>query len=76
MNPMVMMMAAAAQNMQNSIMNLGGGLISPAINYKYNKKLQDRAFAHQIKMYKNQHQWEVEDLRKAGLNPILRPVFS
>lgn len=52
-------------------MNTGIGAISSAMNYHYNKKLQDRAFAHQIKMYKNQNQWRVQDLRKAGLNPIL-----
>ena len=26
---------------------------------------------HQKEVMKNRHQWEVEDLRKAGLNPIL-----
>lgn len=53
------------------MLNFGGGLLSSAIQYKYQKELQDRAFKHQIKMFKNAHQWEVDDLRDAGLNPIL-----
>lgn len=64
---LVALVAGSAQN----FMNIGGGLFSSALQYKYNKKLQDRAFEHQIRMFQNQHQWEVDDLRKAGLNPIL-----
>lgn len=31
----------------------------------------NKAYTRQKEMMKNAHQWEVEDLRKAGLNPIL-----
>lgn len=31
---------------------------------------------HQINMYKHRHQWEVEDLRAAGLNPVLSAKFG
>ena len=55
----------------NSI--LGG--VSSAINirkqYKYNLALQNDAQEHQKEMFQNQHQWSVDDLRAAGLNPIL-----
>lgn len=64
---LVGLIAAGAQN----VMSSAGGFLSSAIQYQHNKKLQDRAFQHQIRMYRNAHQWEVEDLRKAGLNPIL-----
>lgn len=56
---------------------LGGGIgagnmfTSAHTSYKYNQRLQDDAQRHQIKMFKNQNQWRVQDLRAAGLNPIL-----
>lgn len=40
--------------------NLGSSAISAYFSWK-----------HQKEVMKNRHQWEVEDLRKAGLNPIL-----
>ena len=40
--------------------NLGGSAVSAYFSWK-----------HQKEVMKNRHQWEVEDLRKAGLNPIL-----
>lgn len=64
---LVGLIAAGAQN----VMGSAGGFLSSAMQYQQNKKLQDRAFQHQIRMFRNQHQWQVEDLRKAGLNPIL-----
>lgn len=56
---------------------LGGGLNavysagSAKKQYEYNLALQKQAQKHQINMYKHQNQWRVEDLRAAGLNPIL-----
>lgn len=40
-------------------------------NFKYQMRLQEQAQRHQINMMQNAHQWEVQDLRNAGLNPIL-----
>lgn len=40
--------------------NLGSSALSAYFGWK-----------HQKEVMKNRHQWEVEDLRKAGLNPIL-----
>lgn len=40
--------------------NLAGSAVSSYFSWK-----------HQKEVMKNRHQWEVEDLRKAGLNPIL-----
>lgn len=42
------------------IANLGSSATSAYFGWK-----------HQKEVMKNRHQWEVEDLRKAGLNPIL-----
>lgn len=54
-----------------SAIGLVGSLFSNAQNYAYDKKL----FALQKEWEKekalNAHQWEVQDLRNAGLNPIL-----
>ena len=42
------------------IFNLGSSATSAYYSWK-----------HQKEAMKNRHQWEVEDLRAAGLNPIL-----
>lgn len=48
-------------------LSLLGGLIGNSAKRK--EAAKDRAF--QLQMAQNAHQYEVEDLRKAGLNPIL-----
>lgn len=48
-----------------------GSLMQGGANYYFSKELAKLQFEHQKKMMQNAHQWEVEDLRKAGLNPIL-----
>lgn len=42
------------------VANLGSSALSAYVGWK-----------HQKEVMQNRHQWEVEDLRKAGLNPIL-----
>lgn len=46
---------------------IGGGLLSNSASAKAARK----SIAFQREMAQNAHQYEVEDLRKAGLNPIL-----
>lgn len=48
--------AAAA----GAALNIGSSALSAYFNWK-----------HQKEVMQNRHQWEVDDLRKAGLNPIL-----
>lgn len=64
---------ASAQGVSKSSMmpmmaaDVGGSLLSNAVGmYEAHKNRQ-----FQKHMFKNRHQYEVEDLRKAGLNPIL-----
>lgn len=47
------------------------GLIGSRKANKANAAINDASIAFQREAAQNAHQWEVEDLRKAGLNPIL-----
>ena len=49
-----------------------GGAAQGAASYASSREQME----HQKEMYKHRHQWEVEDLRKAGLNPILSSKFG
>lgn len=51
--------------------SLTGASDSAKHSAKYSGWLQNQNFEHQKEAMKNAHQWEVEDLQKAGLNPIL-----
>lgn len=64
-------MLSALIGLAGGAANFGLGAANSAIQYGFNKRLQDDAQEHQIHMYRNQHQWRVQDLRAAGLNPIL-----
>lgn len=48
-----------------------GGSASAKQAQKYNKRLMAMENAYNEKFAKNAHQWEVEDLKSAGLNPAL-----
>lgn len=52
----------------SSIVSSAGDLMGDLFQ---SKKAAERQFNYQKQMMQNAHQWEVEDLRKAGLNPIL-----
>ena len=39
--------------------------------FEYQKQLMDLQNQYNVENYKHRHQWEVADLRSAGLNPIL-----
>lgn len=55
--------------------NMAGSLFSSATNAHYNREMMEHQEQLQEKLFeyenKNKHQFEVEDLRNAGLNPIL-----
>lgn len=49
----------------------GGALIGGALGQSSSKDMAKNQRRFITKQMQNAHQWEVEDLRKAGLNPIL-----
>lgn len=51
--------------------SLVGDFASGALNSIWAGAAEDKAWDRQKKILRNRHQWEMEDLRKAGLNPIL-----
>lgn len=51
----------------NPVAAVGGAVLDHTLNSYAARK----AYKRNKTMYKNRHQWEVEDLRKAGLNPIM-----
>lgn len=53
------------------INSVTGASHSAKQSMKYSSYLQAQNYANQKEAMKNAHQWEVEDLKKAGLNPIL-----
>lgn len=52
-------------------LNLASSAISSKKSYKYAQRLAAQQFEYNKQMMQNRHQWEVDDLRAAGLNPIL-----
>lgn len=51
--------------------SLAADAFSSGLNFLGSKYLQNDAQEHQEHLMRNAKQWQVEDLRKAGLNPIL-----
>lgn len=49
------------------ISDMAGSAMQQVANFKMLKRQQ----AHQVGMYKHRYQWTMEDMKKAGLNPIL-----
>ena len=58
----------------SSALSLGAGFLSSSGQSAANAQnlaIAREQMAFQERMYKNRHTYEVEDLRRAGLNPIL-----
>lgn len=52
-------------------LDIFGGIMSADMQNSASEGMQARNIAWEREQLQNKHQWEVEDLRKAGLNPIL-----
>lgn len=62
-----MALGAVAGALLGAGIGAGGGLIQAGMNFASAKDAMD----FQKEMYKHRYQWTMEDMRKAGLNPIL-----
>lgn len=57
--------------LSNTLGSIGGSLLGSAVQNHYNSANAAQANAWNVENYKHRYQWAVEDMRKAGLNPIL-----
>lgn len=55
-------------NLGNSVL---GGVIRGATSDYFNSAAQERQYQYNKDLYQHRYQWQVEDMRKAGLNPVL-----
>lgn len=55
----------------SSLISAGGSLLGGIFGSSSAKKAAQAQMAFQREVLQNQHQWEVSDLRAAGLNPVL-----
>lgn len=54
-----------------SFFGFGAGLLGSGFQAWSNKQLQEDQWAEQEHMFKHRYQWTMEDMRRAGLNPML-----
>lgn len=57
--------------LSNTLGSVAGSVLGSAVQNHYNSANAAQANAWNVENYKNRYQWAVEDMRKAGLNPIL-----
>lgn len=58
-------------DLAGSVLDIAGGLFSADMQNSATESMQQRNIDWEREQLTHKHQWEVEDLRKAGLNPIL-----
>lgn len=57
--------------LSNTLGSVAGSVLGSAVQNYYNSANAAQANAWNVENYKHRYQWAVEDMRKAGLNPIL-----
>lgn len=55
----------------NTLGSIAGSVLGSAVQNHYNSANAAQANAWNVENYKHRYQWAVEDMRNAGLNPIL-----
>lgn len=57
--------------LSNTLGSVAGSVLGSAVQNHYNSANAAQANEWNVENYKHRYQWAVEDMRKAGLNPIL-----
>lgn len=57
--------------LSNTLGSIAGSVLGSAVQNHYNSANAAQANAWNVENYKHRYQWAVEDMRNAGLNPIL-----
>lgn len=57
--------------LSNTLGSVAGSVLGSAVQNHYNSANAAQANAWNVENYKHRYQWAVEDMRSAGLNPIL-----
>lgn len=57
--------------LSNTLGSVAGSLLGSSVQNHYNSANAAQANAWNVENYKHRYQWAVEDMRNAGLNPIL-----
>ena len=57
--------------LSNTLGSVAGSVLGSAVQNHYNSANAAQANAWNVENYKHRYQWAVEDMREAGLNPIL-----
>ena len=57
--------------LSNTLGSIAGSVLGSAVQNHYNSANAAQANAWNVENYKHRYQWAVEDMRQAGLNPIL-----
>jgi hypothetical protein len=57
--------------LSNTLGSIAGSVLGSAVQGHYNSANAAQANEWNVENYKHRYQWAVEDMRKAGLNPIL-----
>ena len=57
--------------LSNTLGSVAGSVLGSAVQNHYNSANAAQANAWNVENYKHRYQWAVEDMRQAGLNPVL-----
>lgn len=57
--------------LSNTLGSIAGSVLGSAVQNHYNSANAEQANAWNVENYKHRYQWAVDDMRAAGLNPIL-----
>jgi hypothetical protein len=57
--------------LSDTVGSIAGSVIGSAVQNHYNSANAAQANAWNVENYKHRYQWAVEDMRRAGLNPVL-----